>query len=96
MTTSWALSRSLERIGQLCRDVPDDRELRRGVLAELGRMVPFSAFAWPLADPGSATGTSPMARIPCPAAPTVEQSPPAVGRQVTGNGRTEWYVHPAD
>lgn len=66
MTTSWALSRSLERIGQLCRDVPDDRELRRGVLAELGRMVPFSAFAWPLADPETATGISPMARIPCP------------------------------
>ena len=66
MTTSWALSRSLERIGQLCRDVPDDKELRRGVLAELGRTVPFSAFAWPLSDPESATGTSPMARIPCP------------------------------
>lgn len=66
MTTSWALSRSLERIGQLCRDVLDDRDLRRAVLAELGRMVPFSAFAWPLSDPGSATGTSPMARIPCP------------------------------
>ena len=66
MTTSWALSRSLERIGQLCRDVLDDKELRRGVLAELGRMVPFSAFAWPLSDPESATGISPMARIPCP------------------------------
>ena len=66
MTTSWALSRSLERIGQLCRDVPEDKELRRGVLAELGRMVPFSAFAWPLSDPESATGIAPMARIPCP------------------------------
>ena len=66
MTTSWALSRSLERIGQLCRDVLDDKELRRGVLAELGRTVPFGAFAWPLSDPGLATGTSPMARIPCP------------------------------
>jgi DNA-binding CsgD family transcriptional regulator len=66
MTTSWALSRSLERIGQLCRDVLDDRELRRGVLAELGRTVPFSAFAWPLSDPESATGVAPMARIPCP------------------------------
>lgn len=66
MTTSWALSRSLERIGELCRDVLDDRELRRGVLAEVGRMVPFSAFAWPLADPETATGIAPMARIPCP------------------------------
>jgi DNA-binding CsgD family transcriptional regulator len=66
MTTSWALSRSLERIGQLCLEVLDDKDLRRGVLAELGRMVPFSAFAWPLSDPGSATGIAPMARIPCP------------------------------
>jgi DNA-binding CsgD family transcriptional regulator len=66
MTTSWALSRSLERIGDLCRDVLDDTELRRGALAELGRVVPFSAFAWPLSDPESATGIAPMARIPCP------------------------------
>ncbi|NUU32450.1 LuxR family transcriptional regulator [Arthrobacter sp. C9C5] len=66
MATSWALSRSLERIGYLCRDVLDDRELRREVLAELGKVVPFSAFAWPLTDPESATGISPMARIPCP------------------------------
>jgi DNA-binding CsgD family transcriptional regulator len=66
MTTSWALSRSLERVGNLCRDVLDDHELRRGLLAELGRMVPFSAYAWPLSDPESATGIAPMARIPCP------------------------------
>ncbi len=66
MTTSWALSRSLERIGHLCRDVPDDRELRREVLAELGSVVPFGAYAWPLSDPESATGIAPMARIPCP------------------------------
>lgn len=66
MTTSWALSRSLERIGQLCRDVLDDKELRRAVLAELGRMVPFSSFAWPLSDPESATGIAPMAQSPCP------------------------------
>lgn len=65
MTTSWALSRSLERLGDLCRDVLDDKELRRGVLAELGRMVPFSAFAWPLSDPESATGIAPMSRNPC-------------------------------
>ena len=66
MATTWALSRSLERIGQLCRDVVEDKELRGGLLAELGRMVPFSAFAWPLSDPESATGIAPMARIPCP------------------------------
>lgn len=29
-------------------------------------MLPFSAFVWPLSDPLTATGMSPMARIPCP------------------------------
>ncbi|MDQ0077338.1 hypothetical protein [Arthrobacter oryzae] len=40
--------------------------MRAAVLAELGSVVPFSWFAWPLADPGTCTGMSPMARIPCP------------------------------
>lgn len=29
-------------------------------------MLPFSAFVWPLSDPLTATGISPLARIPCP------------------------------
>lgn len=66
MTTSWALIRSLERIGQLCGSPPGDHELRTEVLAELGRIAPFSAFAWPLSDPATCTGMAPMARIPCP------------------------------
>lgn len=65
MTSSWALHRSLERIGRLCDGAPEDHELRRQALDELARIVPFSAFAWPLSDPESATGVSPMARIPC-------------------------------
>lgn len=40
--------------------------MRAALLAELGSIVPFSWFAWPLADPGTCTGMSPMARIPCP------------------------------
>ncbi|BAS08280.1 luxr family transcriptional regulator protein [Arthrobacter sp. Hiyo4] len=36
------------------------------MLAELGRVLRFSAFVWPLSDPLTATGMSPMARIPCP------------------------------
>ena len=66
MTTRWALSRSLERIGHLCGGSMEDHEMRAAVLAELGSVVPFSWFAWPLADPGTCTGVSPMARIPCP------------------------------
>ncbi len=66
MATSWALNRSQERIRKLCDGALEDHDLRRQALEELGRIVPFSAFAWPLADPESATGISPMARIPCP------------------------------
>jgi DNA-binding CsgD family transcriptional regulator len=66
MTTNWAVSRSLERIGQLCGSSLEDHELRAGVLSELGSIVPFSSFAWPLTDPETCTGISPMARIPCP------------------------------
>jgi DNA-binding CsgD family transcriptional regulator len=66
MTTGWALQRSLERIRLLGDSSPDHRTLRAGVLAELGRMVPFSAYVWPLSDPLTATGISPLARVPCP------------------------------
>lgn len=66
MTTGWALNRSLERIGLLGTLSLDHHALRAGVLAEVGRILPFSAFVWPLSDPGTATGMSPMARVPCP------------------------------
>ncbi|MCU1568276.1 MAG: LuxR family transcriptional regulator [Pseudarthrobacter sp.] len=71
MMTSWAINQSLERIAWLCRSTLDnhalhDHALRSSVLEEIGKVSPFSAFAWPLADPETATGTSPMARIPCP------------------------------
>ncbi|QCO97690.1 LuxR family transcriptional regulator [Arthrobacter sp. 24S4-2] len=66
MTTSWAVSRSLERIALLCGSSLEDHELRAEVLSELGSIVPFTWFAWPLTDPETCTGVSPMARIPCP------------------------------
>jgi DNA-binding CsgD family transcriptional regulator len=66
MTTGWALSRSLERVALLCGSSLEDHELRAELLAELGSIVPFAWFAWPLTDPETCTGVSPMARIPCP------------------------------
>ncbi|MFJ5697679.1 helix-turn-helix transcriptional regulator [Arthrobacter sp. NPDC093139] len=66
MTTHWALNRSLERIGQLSGASMENHELRAAVLAELGSIVPFNWFAWPLTDPETCTGMSPMASIPCP------------------------------
>ncbi|CAN7296404.1 helix-turn-helix transcriptional regulator [Arthrobacter sp. LjRoot14] len=66
MTTHWAASRSLERIGDLCGSPLEDHDLRAALLAEIGGIVPFSSFVWPLTDPETCTGISPMARIPCP------------------------------
>ncbi|MFF1385863.1 helix-turn-helix transcriptional regulator [Arthrobacter sp. NPDC058288] len=66
MTTKWAASRSMERIGELCGSPLEDHELRAALLAELAGVVPFDWFVWPLTDPGTCTGISPMARIPCP------------------------------
>lgn len=63
MMTGSSWSRSLERISLLGDLIPDHHALRAGVLAELGRVVPFSAFVWPLSDPVTGTGVSPMARI---------------------------------
>lgn len=66
MTTGWALNRSLERVRRLGDSLLDHRALRAGVLKELGRILPFSACVWPLSDPATATGISPLARVPCP------------------------------
>jgi DNA-binding NarL/FixJ family response regulator len=71
MITGWTLTRSLERIrllgdGKMGGSVLDHQSLRSEVLAEVGRIVPFDAFVWPLCDPVTATGVAPRARIPCP------------------------------
>ncbi|MET4590221.1 DNA-binding CsgD family transcriptional regulator [Arthrobacter sp. 754] len=60
------MDRSLERIRLVGDSSPDHHALRASVLSELGRVVPFSAFVWPLSDPVTGTGISPMARIPYP------------------------------
>ncbi|PTT60341.1 helix-turn-helix transcriptional regulator [Arthrobacter sp. HMWF013] len=66
MTTGRSWNRSLESIRLLVDTGPDHHALRAGVLSELGRIIPFSAFVWPLSDPVTGTGISPMARIPHP------------------------------
>lgn len=66
MITGWGLTRSLERLRILGDSNLDHQSLRAEVLAEVGRMVPFDAFVWPLCDPLTATGVAPRARIPCP------------------------------
>lgn len=66
MTKGWAEDRSLERIRLLAGSDLDHKVLRGAVPAELGRMLAFDAFVWPLCDPRTAVGMAPRARIPCP------------------------------
>jgi DNA-binding CsgD family transcriptional regulator len=71
MIPGRALNRSLERVrllgvSKLGDSTLDHQSLRSEVLAEVGRVVPFDAFVWPLCDPVTATGVAPRARIPCP------------------------------
>lgn len=53
------------RVEAALRPGGDDRALRRRVLDVLARAVPFDAFAWPLTDPVTTVGTSPLADVPC-------------------------------
>ena len=45
--------------------VDDDRTLRRAVVEQVRRTVPFDAFAWLLTDPDTTVGTAPLADVPC-------------------------------
>ncbi|MFY9926449.1 MAG: hypothetical protein WAK82_00450, partial [Streptosporangiaceae bacterium] len=68
---------SLERIGRICdaatdvpsdvpTDVPtDDRALRLELLAEIGKVLAFDAYAWLLTDPVTSVGAAPLADVPC-------------------------------
>lgn len=53
-----------ERIDRICRSAVDSRELRHGVLTELGRVVPFDAPVWLLTDPETSVGAAPLAHLP--------------------------------
>jgi len=53
------------RVEASLRDHNDSRALRRRVLDVIGRAVRFDAFVWPLTDPETGVGTSPLAEVPC-------------------------------
>jgi len=54
----------LERAERVCAARPDARTLRLRLLAEIGRAVPFDAYAWVLTDPETSVGTAPLAAVP--------------------------------
>ncbi|GAA3614643.1 LuxR C-terminal-related transcriptional regulator [Microlunatus ginsengisoli] len=61
--------------------------MRRAVLEQLRRSVPFDAFAWLLTDPETTVGTSPLAEVPC-----LDRLPRLVSLRYTTARR--WTVDP--
>ena len=59
----------LERLRRIGRAATDSRALRSAVLAEVGRVLPFDAYVWPLTDPETSVATSPLASVPRPLMP---------------------------
>jgi DNA-binding CsgD family transcriptional regulator len=61
--TSYARAR--ETIIRICGSNADARALRLEVLAVIGRVVGFDAYAWLITDPETSVGSSPLADVPC-------------------------------
>lgn len=53
------------RVEAALRDQSDSRALRRRVLDVIRGSVPYDAFVWPLTDPETGVGISPLAEVPC-------------------------------
>lgn len=65
MGSRWAQGRCVQRIAALDGARLESHEYRRAVLREIAGFVGHEAWVWPLADPLTTVGISPMARIPC-------------------------------
>jgi DNA-binding CsgD family transcriptional regulator len=59
----------LERLRRVGNAATDSRALRAAVLAEIGRVVAFDAYVWPLTDPETSVATAPLASVPPPLMP---------------------------
>jgi DNA-binding CsgD family transcriptional regulator len=55
---------ALQRLQGLGGGTADARALRAAALAEIGRVVPFDAYVWPLTDPETSVGVAPLASVP--------------------------------
>jgi DNA-binding CsgD family transcriptional regulator len=58
-------TRARETIIRICGSNADARALRLEVLAVIGRVVRFDAYAWLITDPETSVGSSPLADVPC-------------------------------
>jgi DNA-binding CsgD family transcriptional regulator len=59
------IARARERVSAVCGSVGDVGLLRREVLDEIRRVVPFDAYAWLVTDPETSVGSAPLADVPC-------------------------------
>jgi hypothetical protein len=50
---------------RICDSAGDARTLRLQLVAEIGQVVGFEAYAWLLTDPETSVGSSPLADVPC-------------------------------
>ncbi|QXQ11823.1 LuxR C-terminal-related transcriptional regulator [Paeniglutamicibacter sp. Y32M11] len=66
MASSWARGRCMERIAALDDARVESHEFRGAVLREIAGFIGHDAWVWPLADPITTVGISPMANTPCP------------------------------
>jgi DNA-binding CsgD family transcriptional regulator len=53
-----------EHVERICASPADARTLRLQLLSEIGRAVPFDAYAWVLTDPETEVGSAPLADVP--------------------------------
>ncbi len=77
----------LEGVRRSLVRIDDDRILRRAVVEQIRRTVPFDAFAWLLTDPETTVGTAPLAEVPC-----LDRLPQAIALRYTAARR--WTAGP--
>ncbi len=65
VSAAAAYTRTQERLVRICGHVADAGTLRRRLLEEVRRVVPFDAYAWLLTDPETSVGAAPLADCPC-------------------------------
>jgi DNA-binding CsgD family transcriptional regulator len=53
-----------EHLERICAVPADARTMRLRLLPEIGRAVPFDAYAWVLTDPETTVGSAPLADVP--------------------------------
>ena len=65
MASAAAYAQAREAILRICHSSADARTLRLELLAAIGRVIGYDAYAWLITDPETSVGSSPLADVPC-------------------------------